>query len=378
MISLDGFRWDYLEKTSAPALRALASRGVRAEALIPSFPTKTFPNHYTIVTGLYPGHHGIVANNILDAGTGRAFSMSNRTETRDPMWWGGEPIWVTAGRAGRMVATMFWPGSETAIGGVMPAYWRPYDEDLSGAARVDQVLRWLDLPASRRPAMLTLYFEDVDSAGHDSGPDSEGVRQAIRRVDGYVGRLMRGLKSRRLDDLANIIVVSDHGMAAVLPGRVLTLSDYVPLADVDVADINPTLGLFPKAGKGDSVYRALAAASPFLHVYRREETPAAWHYRDHKRIPPIVGVVDEGWQIVSGTIKDKAEQLLRPPRGAHGYDPSVVSMRGILIAAGPAFKEGATVPAVENVHVYDLLAAVLKITAAPNDGDTGLRRQFLR
>jgi len=378
LISLDGFRWDYLEKTDAPALRSLVSRGVRAEALIASFPTKTFPNHYTIVTGLYPGHHGIVANNILDAGTGRTFSMSKTAETRDPMWWGGEPIWVTAERAGRTSATMFWPGSETAIGGVMPAYWRPYDESLAGNARVDQVLRWLDLPAARRPVLLTLYFEDVDTAGHESGPESDAVRRAIRRVDGYVGRLIRGLKSRGVDDRANVIVVSDHGMAAVLPGRVLTLSDYIPLEDVDVSDINPTLGLFPKAGKEESVYRALAAASPNLRVYRRDETPAAWHYRDHKRIPPIVGVVDEGWQIVRGDIRDKAALLLRPSRGAHGYDPAVVSMRGILIAAGPAFRQGAVVPAVENVHVYDLLASVLKLAPAPNDGNASVSRQFLR
>jgi predicted AlkP superfamily pyrophosphatase or phosphodiesterase len=378
LISLDGFRWDYLEKTAAPALRSLASRGVRAEALIPSFPTKTFPNHYTIVTGLYPGHHGIVANNILDAGTGRTFSMSKTAEIRDPMWWSGEPIWVTAERAGRRSATMFWPGSETAIGGVRPTYWRPYEERLGGYARVDQVLRWLDLPDASRPVFLTLYFEDLDTAGHEYGPDSSAVLRAIGRVDGYVGRLLRGLKSRGLEERANIVVVSDHGMAAVVPGQVLTLSDYIPLADVEVSDINPTLGLFPKAGKEESVYLALARASPHLHVYKRNETPAAWHYRDHKRIPPIVGVVDEGWLIVRGNIRERAALLLRPPRGAHGYDPAVISMRGILVAAGPAFKQGAVVPALENVHVYNLLASVLKLAPAPNDGDASVSRHILR
>jgi predicted AlkP superfamily pyrophosphatase or phosphodiesterase len=377
LISIDGFRWDYLQKAPAPNLRSLAARGVEAE-LIPSFPTVTFPNHYTIVTGLYPGRHGIVANDIRDAGTGRTFALSKISETRDPMWWGGEPLWVTASRAGLRSGTMFWPGSETPIGGVRPTYWRPYSRSVSGNARVDQVLRWLDQPSAERPAFLTLYFEDVDSAGHDSGPDSDAVREAIQRVDGYVGRLLRGLDRRQLAGRANIVVVSDHGMAAIVPGQLLTLSDYVSLSDVEVSDINPTLGLFPKPGREEAVVRALASASPHLRIYRRADTPVAWHYREHMRIPPIVGVVDVGWQIVKGGLIDSARQAVRPPRGMHGYDPAERTMHGILLAAGPAFKRGIRVPAVENVHVYDMLAFALRVTPAANDGDPAVAGRFLR
>jgi predicted AlkP superfamily pyrophosphatase or phosphodiesterase len=378
LISLDGFRWDYLRKAPAPALQRLVERGVRAEGLIPSFPTKTFPNHYTIVTGLAPEHHGIVANDIRDVATGRTFAMSKASEVRDPMWWGGEPLWVAAERAGRRAGTMFWPGSEAAIGGVRPSQWRPYLESMSGAARVDQVLAWLDLPASRRPSLFTLYFEDADSAGHANGPDSDAVRRAIGHVDGYVARLVSGLERRGLATRSNIVVVSDHGMAATVPTQIIELDDYIALADVEVIDINPTLGLFPAAGKADAVYRALTAAHPHLHVYRRQETPEAWHYRQHRRIAPIVGVVDEGWQIVRGTVVERAVRTVRPPRGLHGYVPSVASMRGVLIAAGPAFKQGVTVPAMENIHVYNALATALGVKPAPNDGDMTVARRLLR
>jgi predicted AlkP superfamily pyrophosphatase or phosphodiesterase len=378
LVSLDGFRPDYLDKASAPHLRRLVSGGVRAEGLIPAFPAKTFPNHYTIVTGLYPGQHGIVANNIRDAATGRTFAMSRRTEVRDPMWWGGEPFWVTAERAGVRTATMFWPGSETRIGGILPTHARAYDEGLPGAARVDQVLRWLDLADARRPRFLTLYFEDADTAGHQSGPDSAAVRRAIERLDGYVGRLLRGLDRRNLTRLANIVVVSDHGMAPIRPGQVLRLSDFISLSDVEVSDINPTLGLFPRPGREDAVYRALASASAHLKVYRRAETPAAWHYREHPRIPPIVGVVDEGWELLRGTLAEKAAHTIVRARGAHGYDPALPSMRGIFVAAGPAFRSGVTVPAFESVHVYNVLAAALAIAPSRNEGDPRIARALLR
>ena len=377
LISFDGFRWDYLRQAPAPALQRLIERGVRAEGLIPSYPTKTFPNHYTIVTGLSPEHHGIVANDIRDPATGRTFGMS-KSEAHESMWWGGEPLWVTAERAGRRAATMFWPGSEAAIGGVRPTHWKPYLESTSGAARVDQVLAWLDLPPSKRPAFLTLYFEDADNAGHVHGPDSDAVRRAIGHLDGYIARLVRGLEQRGLLASANIVVVSDHGMAARVSGQVIELDDYISLSDVEIVDINPTLGLFPASGKTDAVYRALVRAHPHLHVYRRNETPDAWRYRQHERIPPIVGVVDEGWQVVRGTLIDRVVRTVAQRRGIHGYDPSVLSMRGILIAAGPAFKQGVTVPAMENVHVYNALAMALGVRPAPNDGDMELARRLLR
>jgi predicted AlkP superfamily pyrophosphatase or phosphodiesterase len=379
LISFDGWRWDYDTKAPAPNLRSLMARGVRAESLIPSFPSKTFPNHYTIVTGLYPGHHGIVANVIHDPQTGRTFRMTDPREMRDPMWWGGEPIWVTAERQGRPTAAMFWVGSEAPIGGVQPRYWKAYDQRYPANARVDQVLQWLDLPEAERPTLMTLYFEDTDTAGHADGPESAAVREAIRRADGYLGRLLRGLERRGLAEAVNVVVVSDHGMAAVDASRMVVLDDYISLADVRVVDINPTLGLFPQAGREDAVYRALSKAHPRLSVYRKTETPERWRYRDHPRIPPIVGVVDEGWQIaLRSTVADVIAGRARPSRGQHGYDPMLLSMRGIFVAAGPGFKRGVTVPALENVHLYNALARVLRLAPVENDGDPAVARSLLR
>jgi predicted AlkP superfamily pyrophosphatase or phosphodiesterase len=379
LLSLDGWRWDYHTKAPTPNLRSLIQRGVHAENLIPSFPSKTFPNHYTIVTGLYPEHHGIVGNNIRDPASGRTFAISRPREVRDPMWWGGEPIWVTVQRSGQLAGAMFWPGSEAPIGGMLPRYWKRFDDNYPPNNRVDQVLAWLDLPASSRPTLLTLYFSDVDTAGHDAGPDSVDVRDAIRRVDGYIGRLLRGLERRHLQDAVNIVVVSDHGMAAVTRDRVVILDDYVSLSSEEVVDLNPTLGIFPRAGTEDAVYRGLVNAHPRLKVFRRASTPEAWHYRDHPRIPPIVGVTDEGWQIVRrNTVVAVLAGRIRPAGGQHGYDPAVMSMRGLFVAAGPAFKQGATVPAFENVHIYNVLAQVLHVTPAPNDGRVDVARSLLK
>jgi predicted AlkP superfamily pyrophosphatase or phosphodiesterase len=295
------------------------------------------------------------------------------------MWWGGEPIWVTIQRTGQVAAAMFWPGSETAIDGMRPRYWKPYDESYPGNERVDQVLRWLDLPDADRPTFMTLYFEDTDSAGHRYGPDSDEVRSAITRDDGYLGRLMAGLERRRILDQVNIIVVADHGMAAVSPDGVVVLDDYISAADVEIAGLNPMLGIFPKAGKADALYRALSGAHPRLKVYRREGTPEGWHYRQHPRIPPIVGVADEGWQVLRrSTVTQIQSGKTRGIRGEHGYDPMLLSMRAIFVGSGPAFRSAVTVPPFENVHIYNVLAAILHVTPTKNDGDPALVRSLLK
>jgi predicted AlkP superfamily pyrophosphatase or phosphodiesterase len=379
LISFDGFRFDYRTTYAPSNINRLAAKGVSAD-LIPSYPSKTFPNHYSIVTGLYPGHHGIVANTIKDPPTGRRLSMSNSVENGDAMWWGGEPIWVSVQRSGMLSAAMFWPGSEAPIEGHRPNFWAPFNSSLPGNNRVDQVLSWLDLPAGRRPSLLTLYFSDVDAAGHNNGPNSDAVRSAVRRADGYLGRLMRGLERRHLTDKVNIVVVSDHGMAETNTNRVIVIDDYISTDDVEVIDINPTLGLFPKPGREDAVYKSLVNAHPRLKSYRKAETPERWHYRDHPRIPPIVGVVDEGWQVLPrATLRQRVARGQTGPRGEHGYDPSeAMSMRGIFIASGPSFKSGVVLPAFENIHIYDALARALGITPARNDGDPAVASTMLK
>jgi predicted AlkP superfamily pyrophosphatase or phosphodiesterase len=379
LVSIDGWRWDYAQKYSAPTIRQLIARGVSAP-LIPSFPSKTFPNHYTIVTGLYPGHHGIVGNAVWDPLTSRRLTMANRTENQDPMWWGGEPLWVTVQRAGGTAAPMFWPGSEAPILGQRARFWAPFDNGLSPNTRVDRVLRWLDLPVADRPTFLTLYFSDVDGAGHDSGPDSRAVAEAVGRVDRYLDRLIRGLSRRRLQDRVNLVIVSDHGMAEANASRVVVLDDYLALDGIDIIDLNPTLGMFPPAGREEAVYQALAAANPHLKVFRKAESPPHWHFRDHPRVPPIVGVADEGWQVLrKATLESQIASGPRGSIGVHGYDPAeAISMRGIFVASGPAFKSGVAVEPFENVHIYNALSELLGVKPAANDGDPRVARSLLR
>jgi predicted AlkP superfamily pyrophosphatase or phosphodiesterase len=368
LVSFDGWRWDYDTKAPAPALRALMARGVRAEGLIPAFPTKTLPNHYTMATGLYPGHHGMIANVIRDPETGRVFRRTNRAEVTNPMWWGGEPIWNTAQRQGLIAATMFWPGSEAPVGGMQPRYWREFDTTVPAAARVDQVLAWLDRPTAERPSLVTLYLDEVDLMGHWYGPDSMQVKDAIGHTDAQLGHLVEGLAARRLLERTNLMVVSDHGMTSTTQQRTIFVDDYVSLDDVEIADINPTLGLIPKAGRTEAVYRALAQAHPRLSMYRAADTPESWHLRRQPRVPPITGVADEGWVVLRRG--DFAEYWKHSPTGGqHGYDPDVRSMRGVFVAAGPAFKVGATVPAMENVNVYRAVALALGVEPRDTDAD---------
>jgi len=378
LLSFDGFRWDYDAKVPTPNLHRVIARGVRAERLIPSFPSKTFPNHYTIITGLYPEHHGIVSNSMWDPQMQASFSMSNRAAVADRRWWAGEPLWVTAERQGRITGIMFWPGSEAAIENVRPHYWKPYAPPLpSDDERVDQLLAWLDLPVAERPSLLTSYFSDADDAGHDFGPDSEQVRAAVAQIDREIGRLMAGLEARGLADRVNLVMTADHGMAGTSPDRTIVLSDYLDLQSVRITDINPTLGLVPNSVSVDDVLKTLASAHPHLHVYRREDTPARWHYRDNPRIPPIVGVADEGWVIVKDRAIDPDAKHKPGVGGTHGYDPLAHSMHGLFVAAGPAFRHGVVVAPFENIHIYDALAAALHLTPAPNDGDPAVAATLL-
>jgi predicted AlkP superfamily pyrophosphatase or phosphodiesterase len=374
LLSIDGWRWDYHTRAPLPAIQRLIDGGVRAEGLIPGFPSKTFPNHYSIVTGLYPGHHGIIGNAMTDPALPERFTLANREQVGNAAWWGGEPLWNTVIRQGRPAAALFWPGSEAPIGGVRPTEWAVYDESLANRDRVDRLLAWLDRPAAERPALLLSYFSDVDDAGHRFGPDSRQLRAALIRVDRAIGRLLAGLDARGLGGQVNVVLVSDHGMAAVSPARVIVLSDYLDLATVDVVDVNPNLAIAPKTVSAEDVYRQLAGAHPHLRVYRKADTPPEWRFRDHPRVPAIVGVADEGWSIARRHLNVTAVFS----RGNHGYDPQVRAMHGLFVASGPAFRRGAVVPPFESVDVYNVLARVLGVAPAPNDGNPEVAARLLR
>jgi predicted AlkP superfamily pyrophosphatase or phosphodiesterase len=374
LISIDGFRPDYLDRGLTPTLAALAADGVRADAMKPSFPTLTFPNHYTLVTGLYPDHHGIVNNRMIDPATGNAFVYKDADTIADPAWWGGEPLWVSVEKQGRHAATMFWPGSDVAIDGVRPSLWLHFDGKLTPDERVDQLLRWTDLAADARPSFYTLYLEQVDHAGHDDGPDSAEVNAAMRDIDAALARLVDGLKLRGLFDRTNIVIVSDHGMTSTAPDRQIFLDDLVDLDEAGLVTGGILAGMNPKSA-APAVEHAILAPHEHMKCWRKSAVPARLHYGTNPRVPALLCLADDGWII---TTHQDAAKRKHFSLGEHGYDNDDPKMRALFIAHGPAFKSRLRVPEFDNVDVYPLLAHLLAIRPAANDGHFDDVREMLQ
>jgi predicted AlkP superfamily pyrophosphatase or phosphodiesterase len=361
VLGFDGFARRYLDTDSAPALHAFARNGVStARGMIPSFPTVTFANFYALATGLYPDHSGIVNNRFYDPVHDSMFVYKNPI-AHESYWWGGEPIWVTATKQGAPAATMFWVGSDAAIEGVRPARWHSYDHNVAFSARVDTLLAWLDLPAAERPRLLMGYFEEPDLQGHRHGPEGAETREAVLRVDSALAQLVRGLEARRIQDSVDIVIVADHGMTEISPERVVYLDDVVDSASVNVVNMTPNLMIGARDGDNDALLARLKKL-PHLSVWKKEDVPARLHYGTSARITPIVGVVDGGWMI------EWRHGTVYAGLGEHGYDNAVPDMRALFLARGPDFRPGSTIAEFPNVDVYDLLARLLGITPAPNDG----------
>jgi predicted AlkP superfamily pyrophosphatase or phosphodiesterase len=380
LISLDGYRWDYtaLFPAESATLRALEKEGASVRALVPVFPSNTFPNHYSIVTGMYPAHHGIINNDFFDPTLGAVFKYNLPAVNGDPRWWGGEPIWVTAIKQGRKAAVSFWVGSEAEVKGVRPAHWRTYDPRLTFETRLEELVGWMKLPAIERPAFVAFYIEDVNANGHRYGPTSPEVVAAVRRCDERIATLLARLRGEGLEP--NLVIVSDHGMTATAIDRVLLLDDYLDLSTVQVDAQGSAMALRPIRGDAAAILRAFRDV-PHLKAHRVEDLPARFRLTGNDRISPVWLVPDEGWHIAT---KANFERLKRnyPEKGYvagdHGYDPTLPTMHGILIAHGPAFRRGARHDAIENIHVYNLLCSILKLKPAPNDGDDRLARSLLR
>ena len=375
LVSIDGFRADYLDRGLTPNIAALAAQGVRTQAMRPAFPSVTFPNHYTLVTGLYPDHHGVVNNTMEDpAIPGPAFTVAN---SRDERWWDeATPIWITAQRQGLRTATMFWPGSDVPIHGTLPDRFVPFDKTITPDRRTDTVLGWLDLPPEQRPQFVTLYFDQVDGAGHASGPDSDAVNKALQLVDGAIGRLVDGLRQRGLFDHANLILVADHGMEANSPDRVVYLDDLVDPKAVHVEATGVVTGLRAEPGHEAAVEQALLKPHPHMQCWRKGEIPARLHYGGNPRVPALLCLAEPGWAIWTHDFIASLKGGF--VYGMHGYDPADPRMNALFVAEGPAFRQGTVHPAFDNVDLYPLLARLLAIKPEPNDGRFGEVADMLR
>lgn len=370
LVSLDGFRWDYMGRTETPSLDRVAA-GVRAESLQPPFPSYTFPSHYTLVTGLHPEHHGIVSNVFYDPVRREQFKLGAPEDMRDGSWWGGEPLWNTAERQGMPAATLFWPGSEADIGGMRPSEWTTYDSGMRHEERVDRVLEWLGQPPATRPGFVTLYFSSVDSAGHGHGPDAPEVDEAIRGVDRAVGRLLDGLAERELTELVDVVIVSDHGMAPKDPEQIVFLDEAdVDLSQTHIVEYSPLLqARIADPARAEEV-RAALDALPHTTCHLQDSTPEDWAYREHRAIGDVVCLADNGWQLTQ-----RSYHSSNPDRftgGTHGWDPDWKAMHGIFLADGPRFRDGQRIDTLQAVDVYGVLCAAMGLEPAPNDGDASV------
>ena len=375
LISFDGFRWDYMNKTDTPNLDRLVTAGVKADALIPSFPTKTFPNHYTITTGLYPENHGIVANTMYDPIFDATFTLGNREEVRNGRWWGGEPIWVTAENQGLKTLCNFWPGSEAEINGTRPSYWVTYDGNIPNNERVETVFQYLDKPVKERPSFYTIYFSDPDDYGHLGGPDSSSINIAIQECDARIGQLIAGLEKRELFDKVNIMIVSDHGMAQLSQERLIFLDDYLDTSNLKIMNWSPVMDIWCEESKVDSIFSLIEGKHPNFLVYKKQDVPERLRFSNNRRIAPIIGIMDNGWSLTSHDYLASHQSYYTG--GTHGYDPEHPDMHAFFLAHGPAFKSGITIPAFENIQLYNLMARVLEIEPAVNDGDIELVKNIL-
>jgi predicted AlkP superfamily pyrophosphatase or phosphodiesterase len=363
MVSLDGFRWDYAAKWGAPHLLAMAQDGASAPAgMLPSFPSLTFPNHYTMVTGLYPEHHGIVDNAFLDPTRNDAeYYYKDHAKNSDGSWYGGVPLWSLAEQQGMRSASMYWVGSEAEIAGKRPSYWVPFDDNFDDEKRVEQIAQWLGLPEAERPHMITLYYSNVDHAGHTFGPDAPETGAAVKHVDALIGDLQEKIKASGLP--VDLIVVSDHGMIAFKDQKWVALDKIADVKDV------PSVGdhLYPKTEEAkEKIFEELKAKNdPRFAVYRLKDMPSQLHYDANPREgDPVI----EPLQAVPVTVHAKTDEI--KSKGDHGWDPRLVpDMKAIFYAEGPDVKQGVKVGSFENVNLYDFVAGLLGLKVGKNDGD---------
>lgn len=353
LVSLDGFRRDYVDLYGAPNLKRFGEQGVHAKGLIPVYPSATFPSHYSIVTGMYPEHHGIVSNLFFDPQRNAGYRYTQPETGGDGSWYGGTPLWSLAEQQGVRAAAFFWPGSDVEIKGVRPSQFRPYDQTIPNAERVRQVIEWFRLPERERPQLVTMYFSDVDAAGHRYGPAALETEQAVADLDSMIGSLLRGLDATGLP--IDVFILSDHGM--------LEVRESVSIGGVQEFE---GFEIAPRDGSQIMLYSAdqkrvtetaerLKARDPRYAAYLRSETPQHLHYRDNWRIGDIVVMATTAVNLHVGFAADEE-------RGNHGYDPhQFPEMRGIFYARGPHLKSGVTLEAFENVNVYRLVAHLLRL-----------------
>ena len=375
LISIDGFRHDYAERHGAKNLLALANGGVKADAMIPSYPSLTFPNHYSIATGMYPSHHGLVSNYFYSPRRKQFYGMKKPETVRDGRWYGGTPLWVLAEQQQMLSASFYWVGTEADIKGIYPTYYYGYNELIPIDRRIQTVIDWLRLPAEQRPHLITFYIPDVDHAGHEFGPDAPETRAVVRWVDTTIKKLYEAVKTTGLP--VNFIIVADHGMTKIdtkntvpMPAAVDTSKFFIPrgfelveLYAKNKEDIKPT-------------YKRLKSEEKYFTAYLKSNMPAHLRYGEKDDVHGVIGDI----MLIPTWPKVFQFSNKSPNLGAHGFDPALVKdMYTIFYAWGPNFRNNMQVPAFENVNVYPVVAKILGLNYSEKiDGSPELAEKILK
>ena len=343
ILSMDGCRWDYPDMYKMPTLDSIASVGVKS-VIKPSFPTKTFPNHYTMATGLYPSNSGIVANTFFNPELGLTYKVSDRAAVEDSRFYSGEPFWVTAELQGIITASYFWVGSETLIKNTQPSTWKKYTSNITPEVIVDSVVGWLKRPEELRPHLVSFYFNEPDGVGHKYGPESMQTKEVVEHLDSVLARLFYKISQLEIADNVNVIITSDHGMGAISEERVIVLSDFISKDEIEhCLGANPYYLIEPAQDKKEEVYKKLSQIKG-LTVWKKEEIPHRLHYKYSTSISSLVVVADSAWSVYWEQPEDYRG-------GTHGYDNCNNDMKAIFYACGPAFKENHTHPQFPNVDL---------------------------
>lgn len=368
VLSLDGYRWDYTQWYNTPFMDMMAEKGV-VSGLIPSYPSKTFPNHYTLATGLYPDHHGIVANNFYDVKTGESFSLGNAEQKTNPVYYGGDPIWNTAKRQGLKTAVFYWPGSDVCVGGSYPNTYYIYDKQprLTMQQRLDGIIEQLALPEKKRPDLIMGYLEEPDGNGHNFGPQGKQTRAIVQKVDSMLTNFYKRMQVLPIANDINLIILSDHGMAWVAKGNNVPIRHLLKDEWLVKIEGNIPANIYVKPGCQDSVYNALHGIE-HARVWKRNNIPARLHYGTNSRIGDVIVDPDLGW-----LIQDKEAN----EGGAHGFDPEYSDVHALFRAVGPDFKH-IKFPHFANVNVYSLICHLLGIKESKNDGNIDNIRTILQ
>ncbi|WP_276878623.1 ectonucleotide pyrophosphatase/phosphodiesterase [Chryseobacterium joostei] len=378
MISTDGFRYDYAKKYNAENLLKLSNSGVRAEAMIPSYPSITFPNHWSLITGLYPSHHGLIDNFFYDYKRKEAYAMSNKKNAEDGSWYGGTPLWGLAEKQGMVSASLMWVGSASDAGGMRPTYYYPYHEKFTPSEKVEKVVNWLKLPEDKRPHFISLYFPEVDGSGHHYGPDAKETETAVHLIDQAVGNLVQKVNDLGLKNV-NFVFVSDHGMIKVDGGTPLEIPAI--LFDKNRFDFYNSQTLLRVYVKNQdevkSVYKELKKnKTDDYEVYLDKKLPRYLHFanRDdqYNRIGQIL--------LIPKAPKIFLEKGKKTSVGKHGYNPRLVpEMKATFYAWGPEFKNNLVIDEFANINVYPLVAEILGLKIdQPIDGKIKVLKETLK